>query len=86
MDRQTLRDFVHRYNGLGLPGLFAGLLDRVPPCCKPRLSPEQEAEAAKLVREGPTFSEHGVVRWRRVDHSLVLEARFGVRLAGAQCR
>jgi len=27
MDRQTLRDWVHRYNDLGLPGLS----DRVPP-------------------------------------------------------
>ncbi len=60
MDRQTLRDWVHRYNDLGL----AGLSDRVPPGAKPRLSPEQEAEVARLVREGPTFSEHGVVRWR----------------------
>jgi Winged helix-turn helix len=36
---------------------------------------------AQLVREGPTFSEHGVVRWRRVDLSRVIEARFGVQLA-----
>ena len=77
MDRQTLRDWVHRYNDLGLPGLS----DRVPPGCKPRLSPEQEAEVAKMVREGPTLSEHGVVRWRRVDLSRAIEARFGVRLA-----
>ncbi len=77
MDRQTLRDWVHRYNDLGLPGLS----DRVPPGCKPRLSPEQEAEVAKMVREGPALSEHGVVRWRRVDLSRVIEARFGVRLA-----
>jgi transposase len=71
MDRQTLRDWVHRYNDLGLPGLS----DRVPPGCKPRLSPEQEAEVAKMVREGPTLSEHGVVLSRAI------EARFGVRLA-----
>jgi transposase len=77
MDRQTLRDWVHRYNDLGLPGLS----DRVPPGSKPRLSPEQEAEVAKMVREGPALSEHGVVRWRRVDLSRVIEARFGVRLA-----
>ncbi len=58
MDRQTLRDWVHRYNEFGLPGLA----DRVPPGSKPRLSPEQEAEVAKWVRDGPTLSEHGVVR------------------------
>jgi transposase len=77
MDRQTLRDWVHRYNDLGL----SGLSNRVPPGAKPRLSPEQEAAVAQLVREGPTFSEHGVVRWRRVDLSRVIEARFGVQLA-----
>jgi hypothetical protein len=36
---------------------------------------------ARLVREGPTFSEHGVVRWRRIDLSRVIERRFGVHLA-----
>ena len=68
---------VHRYNDLGL----AGLSDRVAPGPKPRLLPEQEAEVAQLVREGPTFAEHGVVRWRRIDLSRVIERRFGVHLA-----
>jgi hypothetical protein len=36
---------------------------------------------ARLVREGPTLSEHGVVRWRRIDLSRVIETRFGVHLA-----
>ena len=77
MDRQTLRDWVHRYNEQGLPGLS----DRVPPGAKPRLSPEQTEAVARLVREGPTASEHGVVRWRRVDLSRVIKRRFGVDLA-----
>ena len=77
MDRQTLRDWVHRYNAVGLPGLS----DRVPPGAKPRLSREQDAEVARLVREGPKFSEHGVVRWRRIDLSRVIKTRFGVHLA-----
>jgi transposase len=77
MDRQTLRDWVHRYNELGL----AGLSDRMPPGAKRRLSPDQEAEVARLVREGPTFSEHGVVRWRRIDLSRVIKKRFDVHLA-----
>ena len=62
MDRQTLRDWVHRYNDEGL----AGLTDRhgdVGP--KRFLSPEQEAEVAAWVRRGPDLAEHGVVRWRR---------------------
>jgi transposase len=77
MDRQTLRDWVHRYNELGL----ADLSDRVPPGAPARLSAEQQAEVAQLVREGPRFSQHGVVRWRRIDLSRVIETRFGVRLA-----
>jgi transposase len=77
MDRQTLRDWVHRYNELGL----AGLSDRVPPGAKPRLSPEQEAEVARWVREGPDLSKHGVVRWRRADLSRQIDASFGVHLA-----
>ena len=77
MDRQTLRDWVHRYNQRGL----AGLSDRVPPGCKPRLSPAQEAEVAQWVRQGPTLAEHGVVRWRRIDLSRQIKARFGVHLA-----
>ena len=77
MDRQTLRDWVHRYNELGL----AGLSSRVPPGPNPRLTPDQHAELAALVRQGPSLSEHGVVRWRRVDLSRVVKARFGVELA-----
>ena len=77
MDRQTLRDWVHRYNELGL----VGLIDKVPPGSKPRLSPEQEAEVATWVREGPKLAEHGVVRWRRIDLSRQIKARFGVHLA-----
>jgi len=77
MDRQTLRDWVHRYNDLGLPGL-SNLVPPGPPC---RLSPAQEAEVAKLVQTGPDLAEHGVIRWRRIDLSRVIEARFGVHLA-----
>ena len=42
MDRQTLRDWVHRYNAEGL----AGLSNRRAPGPAPRLSAEQEAELA----------------------------------------
>jgi transposase len=77
MDRQTLRDWVHRYNELGL----SGLSDRVPPGAARRLSAEQEAEVARLVNEGPSISEHGVVRWRRIDLSRLIQTRFGVFLA-----
>ena len=56
---------MHRYNDLGL----VGLSDRVPPGAKPRLSPEQEAELAALVRAGPQIDQHGVVRWRGINLS-----------------
>ena len=67
----------HRYNDEGL----AGLSDRKAAGPKPRLSPEQQAEVAALVRSGPVLAEHGVVRWRRADLSKLIETRFGVRLA-----
>jgi transposase len=78
MDRQTLRDWVHRYNEAGLAGL-SDRAGKVGP--KPRLSPEQAAAVAELVRTGPNPAEHGVVRWRRVDLAAVIAQRFGVTLA-----
>ncbi len=76
MDRQTLRDWVHRYNAEGI----AGLVDRPTPGRKPRLTAAQEAELAKLVETGPEVAADGVVRWRRIDLRDVIAARFGVRL------
>jgi transposase len=77
MDRQILCDWVHRYNAEGL----AGLVNRTAPGAKPKLSPAQEREVADLVRSGPNLSEHGVVRWRRIDLARVIAQRFGVTLA-----
>jgi hypothetical protein len=42
---------------------------------------EQQREVAELVRQGPDLAEHGVVRWRRIDRSRVIERRYGVKLA-----
>jgi transposase-like protein len=72
MDRQTLRDWVHRYNAEGLRGLH----DLKTPGPKPKLTVEQQAELAKLVEAGPDPACHGVVRWRRVDSRDELERRF----------
>lgn len=77
MDRQTLRDWVHRYNEAGL----AGLSDRPPPGAKARLTAEQAGVVVRLVEDGPTLAEHGVVRWRRIDLARVIETQFGVHLA-----
>ena len=76
MDRQTLRDWVHRYNAEGLRGLH----DRKAPGAKPKLTAEQRAELAALVEAGPDLARHGVVRWRRVDLRDELARRFGVEL------
>ena len=77
MDRQTLRDWVHRFNANGL----AGLAD-LPRCCgpKPRLSPEQEAIVAEWVEQGPDLERDGVVRWRCVDLQDRIEREFAVSL------
>jgi transposase len=76
MDRQTLRDWVHRYNAQGL----AGLRNRRHPGPKPRLTPEQLAELDKIVEQGPDPARDGVVRWRRVDLQALIKTRFEVDL------
>src|SRR6202451_4506196 len=63
MDRQTLRDWVHRFNEDGPHGLL-GDWSKGP---RPRLSADQRAELAHLVETGPDRVVHGVIRWRRVD-------------------
>ena len=74
MDRQTLRDWVHRYNTEGL----AGLADRAHPGRQPRLTAAQMAELEALVEKGPDPDQDGVVRWRRIDLRDVIATRFGV--------
>ncbi len=78
MDRQTLRDWVHRYNEAGLAGL-GDKRGRTGP--KRRLSPEQEARVAEWVRQGPGLATHGVVRWRRAGLARAIAAEFGVTVA-----
>ena len=73
MDRQTLRDWVLRFNGEGPDGLTnrqgAG---------RPRLlSDEQMKQLSKIVKAGPDPAVDGVVRWRRIDLKRVIEERFG---------
>jgi transposase len=74
MDRQTLRDWVHRFNALGPEGL----IDNWTQGPKPRLSTEQLAEVAQIVEAGPDRGKDGVVRWRRIDLKRVIAERFGV--------
>jgi putative transposase len=74
MDRQTLRDWVHRFNASGLDGLR----DNWASGPAPRLSAVQKAELAAIVEAGPDRKTDRVVRWRRVDLKRVIAERFGV--------
>ena len=76
MDRQTLRDWVHRYNAEGL----AGLVNRAVPQRPRRLTPEQMTTLAAWVEAGPDAEKDGVVRWRRCDLQARIAAEFGVTL------
>ena len=74
MDRQTLRDWVHRFNEAGPEGL-KDIWNGGP---EPRLSPAQKTELAGIVETGPNLAVDGVVRWRRVDLQKIIKERFGV--------
>lgn len=74
MDRQTLRDWVHRYNVAGVEGLADAPRSGRPSA----LSDAQMRELRELVVAGPDLAEHGVVRWRCIDLRAVIEMRFQV--------
>lgn len=76
MDRQTLRDWVHRYNAEGL----AGLENRKGAGRPSRLTVQQKAALAALVEKGPDADKDGVVRWRCADLKRRIEEMFGVQL------
>ena len=77
MDRQTLRDWVHRFNECGPDGL----VNAKSPGRPSKLSAEQKEELRQLVEAGPDPQVHGVVRWRCVDLKRVLGERFAVDLS-----
>jgi transposase len=72
MERQTLRDWVHRYNEGGIDGLRS----RTSPGRTPFLSEEQKAELKALVLKGPDPDIDVVVRWRCVDLREQVKQRF----------
>ncbi len=74
MDRQTLRDWVHRFNDEGPDGLT----NRKAPGQARWLSEAQMKDLSGIVEAGPDPVVDGVVRWRRVDLKRVIEERFGV--------
>ena len=77
MDRQTLRDWVHRYNAEGVDGL----LDRPRSGRKPLLSEDQLAEFDSIVETPPDPALDGVVRWRCSDLKEKIAKRFSVLLS-----
>ncbi len=77
MDRQTLRDWVHRYNAEGL----AGLSDRPLPRAPTLLTLEQQQAVAQWVKDGPDMAVDGIVRWRRSDLAHRIKREFNVVMA-----
>jgi transposase len=77
MDRQTLRDWVIRFNERGPDGLI-----NVPsPGVPPKLDEEHKAFLARTVEEGPIPAVHGVVRWRACDLIMRLHEEFGLSVS-----
>jgi len=76
MDRQTLRDWVHRYNKAGLDGL-AGRGRSGRPAS---LSWVEQGKVASWVEQGADLARDGVVRFRRVDLRDRIATEFGVEL------
>ena len=74
MDRQTLRDWVHRYNAEGVSGLCSIRSGGHPTA----LSTAQMSELKALVIEGPDPEKNKVVRWRCVDLRDEVARRFDV--------
>lgn len=76
MDRQTLCDWVHRYNAADVAGLATGARSGRPPA----LSEAQMAELKELVIKGPDPEKDHVVRWRCIDLHRTITNRFSVTL------
>jgi hypothetical protein len=76
MDRQTLRDRVHRFNAFGVEGLKS----RRSSSRAPALTQLQRAELLDLVITGPDPEVHGMVRWRCVDLRTEVARRFWVEV------
>lgn len=74
MDRQTLRDWVHRYNAEGI----AGLCNRPAPGRKPKLTEGQMAALKAVVLAGPDPAVHKIARWRIVDLRQWVRERWDV--------
>src|SRR5947207_5359646 len=80
MDRQTLRDWVIRFNAQGPDGLI-----NIPsPGVPPKLDDTHRAFLARIVKEGPIPAVHGVVRWRACDLIMRLYEEYAQPLPKAR--
>ena len=82
MDRQTLRDWVHRYNAEGVEGLR----DRPRPGRPCALDEGRQAALKGLILRGPRLERDGCVAWRARDLRELVERRFGVRYSESGVR
>ncbi len=87
MDRQTLRDWVHRHNAEGI----AGLRDRPRPgrpcgLDQGRQAALRQAALEGLVPKGPELKRDGCVAWRARGSRGPVERRFGVRCSESGVR
>jgi transposase len=75
MDRQTLSDWVHRYNVEGIEGLR----DRPKPGRPCGLDEGQQAAFKALILKGPAPERDGLSAWRLRDLCDLAAVRFGRR-------
>jgi transposase len=76
MDRQTLRDWVIRYNAYSLDGLADLWADGRPP----KLSSEEKSELVAIVLAGPDPEASGISAFTREDLVRICKERFGKSL------
>jgi transposase len=82
MDRQTLRDWVRRYNAEGVEGLR----DRPRPGRPCALDEGRQAALKALILKGPKLERDGCVAWRARDLRELVGRRFGVRYSESGVR
>jgi len=77
MDRQTLRDWAHRFNEAGPEGL----INQAAPGAAPKLSAAQRKKLAALIERGPIPAVDGVVRWRACDLVQWIAEEFAISVS-----
>ena len=77
MDRQTLRDWVHRYNDKGVTGLLSIRIGGR----SASLTSTQMGELREVAIKGPDPETDRVVRWRCVDLRDEVARRFTVTVS-----